>query len=111
MEHPQVLIVVLSKKFYSICKKNSKRTQRRRSKLDRQIAARNYEKYLIDNSLHYMRTINLDDDPSESQPYTKSPIITGSRGRLKFKIKDGKQKVFYKKNRPRLNEETLNFGK
>ena len=94
MELHQDLTLVLWKNFIPFVKRLSKRTRRRRGLLDAQIAKRNYKTYLIDNSLQYMETLNLDDDLSESQQYTKLPTITRSRERLKFKKKDGNLKVF-----------------
>ena len=98
----------LENNFIPFVKKPSKRTQRRRKQLDAQIAQRNYETYLIENSLYYMETIDLETKKQPKQT-CKPPKITGSKGRLKFKMVDGTTKVFYKKNSPRLNEETLNY--
>ena len=55
-----------------------------------------------------METICLETKKQPKQT-CKPPKITGSKGRLKFKMVDGTKKVFFKKNSPRLNEETLNY--
>ena len=51
---------LLENNFIPFVKKPSKRTKRRRKQLDAQIARRNYETYLIDNSLQYIETIDLE---------------------------------------------------